>query len=274
VVAIAVSLLVLPDRARALGLDAAARALELAARLLPELLAGFRRKSDVLESRHMQDELGQAVSSFHAIAADVHRERLISLAAGPDPAVLARTLLRLRHDLVIIGRAGIAPLPQSIAERLRAPLRQIGASAGDYFLASAVALTSRHSPPPLEPVDTALVAYASEIAAMRRERLTHTLTGSEVERLFALSFALEQLKQNLSDLARCVQEWARGPGLIRANRAARRKNGLKGLFAWPWSRSSADKPVSQMRLAHNVPGVRLSSSRPRARAAGHLRIVK
>jgi hypothetical protein len=46
---------------------------------------------------------------------------------------------------------------------------------------------------------------------------TRDLSDSEVERLFALSFALEQLHHNLIDLARCVQEWA---GDVRAKTRA------------------------------------------------------
>ena len=51
----------------------------------------------------------------------------------------------------------------------------------------------------------------SEIAALRDEGLTRALSSSDLERRFALGFALEQLHQNLGDLRRCVQEWAR-PG--------------------------------------------------------------
>jgi hypothetical protein len=50
------------------------------------------------------------------------------------------------------------------------------------------------------------------INSLRSEGLTRALSNSEVERLFALSFALEQLHHNLIDLARCVREWAGGIG--------------------------------------------------------------
>jgi hypothetical protein len=50
------------------------------------------------------------------------------------------------------------------------------------------------------------------INSLRNEGLTRALSNSEVERLFALSFALEQLHHNLSDLSRCVREWAGGVG--------------------------------------------------------------
>jgi hypothetical protein len=58
-------------------------------------------------------------------------------------------------------------------------------------------------------VEVGLKAHTSEIASLRAEDLTHSLSISEVERLFALGFALEQLHQHFSDLERCVHEAAR-----------------------------------------------------------------
>jgi hypothetical protein len=56
-------------------------------------------------------------------------------------------------------------------------------------------------------VQTALEAYAAEVAAMRREGLTRGLPGDMTERFFALGFSLEQMRQNLGDLERRVSEW-------------------------------------------------------------------
>ena len=43
---------------------------------------------------------------------------------------------------------------------------------------------------------------------MRSEGLTLPLTSNEVEPVFALGFALEQLHQNFFDLQRCVRDYA------------------------------------------------------------------
>jgi len=212
-VALTVSLLVFPARAHALGLDAAGRVLELMAQGLPRLLAGFTGPIDPLDNHRIQEAIGQAVTAFQATAAEASRERMISLAAEPDPAVLARTLLRLRHDIVILGRAGVAPLPARIAERLAAPLVQMGTAARDYLSACAGALMSRKPPPPLAPLEAALAAYASEIATIRATALTHGLPASDIEHIFALGFVLQQLQHNYADLQRVVQEWARGSSL-------------------------------------------------------------
>jgi uncharacterized membrane protein YccC len=208
-VAVAVSFLVVPERAHGLGLDAAARILDQMARVLPELLAGFTRQIDTIAIPRIQDEMGQAVAAFQALAAEVQHERRVSLVAEPDPAPLSRTLLRLRHDFVIIGRATVEPLPGVLAARLAAELGGISASAGDYLRAAARALAGRRSPPPMESVEAVLEAYTSKINELRNEGVTRALSSSDLERLFALGFALEQLHENFTDLGRCVQEWAR-----------------------------------------------------------------
>jgi uncharacterized membrane protein YccC len=208
-VAVAVSLLVFPERAHGLGADAAAVALDQFARVLPELLAGFTRKLDVGEVRRIQDETGRAVAACQAFIAEAKRERLIQVVAEPDPAPLSRTLLRLRHDFIIVGRAVVAPLPDILAERLGPQLARVGASASAYLHNSASALTARRLPPAIDALEAALDAYTAEITAMRSAGLTRALSSSEVEPLFALGFALEEMHQHLLDLDRCVREWAR-----------------------------------------------------------------
>ena len=204
-----VSLLVLPQRAYGLGLDAAARLLDLLARLLLKLLAGFTQALDVAETTRMQQEAGRALAAFQAIAAEAKGERTINLVAEPDPAPLARTLLRLRHDLVIIGRAATAPLPQEFAERLGPSLARVAEYTSKYLHESASALGSRRLPTPLKPMEEALAAYNLEIAALRGEGLTRGLSIAEAEQLFTLGFALEQMLRDCADLERCVQELAR-----------------------------------------------------------------
>jgi hypothetical protein len=119
-----------------------------------------------------------------------------------------RTLLRLRHDLVMIGRAAAVPLPGVFCTHLGPPLARVGESAADYLRATGAALIGRRDPPPLDAIDAALAAYAAEIATARRERRTQDLPGDAVERIFAVGFALEQMRQNFIDLARCATEFA------------------------------------------------------------------
>jgi uncharacterized membrane protein YccC len=207
-IAVAVSLLVFPERAHGLGVDAAARILGQLANALPELLTGFTHNlaGDVI--RRIQDDIGEAVTGLQAITAEAERERLVNLLAEPDPGRLSRILLRLRHDLVIIGRGANRPLPDAIAQRLRPLLARLAADASDFLRNSATALVERRSPPTLDQAEAALQAYRSEIIALRKEGATRALSNEEAERVFALGFGLEQFHRNLADLRRSVEEYA------------------------------------------------------------------
>ncbi len=136
-------------------------------------------------------------------------EQVTRFADAPDPGPLLRTLLRLRHDLVMIGRAAAVPLPESVRPRLGALIGHVAESTADYLRASAAALAAREGPPSFDAVEAALDRYAAEVAAIRGEGLTRGWGNDGVERLFALGFTLEQMRRNLGDLARCVSELAR-----------------------------------------------------------------
>jgi hypothetical protein len=127
-------------------------------------------------------------------------------------------VLRLRHDLVMIGRAATVPLPEQFQARLGPPLARFVEAAADYLRAARVALIGRRNPPPIDAVEAALDAFATAIATARHERLTQGLPVDEVERIFALGFALEQLHQNFIDLGRCVTEFAE-PGTVSKQRS-------------------------------------------------------
>ena len=227
-VAIAVSVLVFPDRAHRLGLEVAARILRQMADVLPKFLAGFTQRLDMAEIGRMQDDLGKSVTTFQALAEEAKRERMVSITHDQDPAPLSRTLLRLRHDLVILGRAAAVPLPEAFAKRLGPLIARFGAAASEFLRGCATALAEGRDPPPLPPADAALKSFDSEVAALRSEGLTRALSTTEVERLFALGFALEQLCRNLSDLAQRVQEYARRDG---------RRNKIMKIFKFEQART-------------------------------------
>jgi hypothetical protein len=209
-VAVAVSLLVFPERAHGLGVKAAVRILDQLAQTLPKILSGFTHKMDPIAATRLQNEIGAAVSGFQSIVAEVKHEPFVGLTVEPDPGPLSRTLLRLRHDLVIIGRAAAMPLPDVFVERLGPLLTRLGGQISDLLRASAAALDTRSAPPALDAVTAALRAYSSEVTSTRDEGLTLKLSTDEAENLFALGFGLEQMHGNLGDLRRCVREWARG----------------------------------------------------------------
>jgi uncharacterized membrane protein YccC len=208
IIGLGVSYLVFPARARLLAENAAARMLDLVVRVLPDLFAGFTRPLDPHAILSLQDSVGKAFANLDAIGEEARRERLPYFAVAPDLGPLVRTLLRLRHDLVMIGRAAQAPLPAAFRLRLAPLLESVSETVDGYLRETAAALRGRRAPPSLEAVDAALDRYAAEMGAVRREGLTRDLLTDEVERIFVLGFALEQLRQHLEDLGRCVQECA------------------------------------------------------------------
>jgi uncharacterized membrane protein YccC len=208
VTALAVSL-VLPARARSLAIEAAGHMLVLAARSLPELFACFMQTRDAAATARLQDAIGQAFARLDTTAAEARHERIGFLAAEPDLGPLLRTLLRLRHDLVMIGRAAAVPLADAFQLRLGAPLARVAESLEVYLRQSGEALAARRSPPPLAATEAALDGYAEALAGIRRDGLTLGLPVDTVERIFTLAFALEQIHRHLHDLERCVREVAR-----------------------------------------------------------------
>jgi uncharacterized membrane protein YccC len=203
-IALAVSFLVYPERAHGLAIEAGACLLELMATALGELLDGFARNLDAGSVQRMQDGIGEGFARLGTIENEVQRERLTYLSVEPDLGPMLRTLLRLRHDLVMIGRAAVVPLPSAFQERLGPALAGFRETAIDYLRWSSAALIGRRAPPALDGVDETLGDYTAAMAALRSAGLTRDLSGDAVEHIFTLGFALEQLHRNFHDLERCV----------------------------------------------------------------------
>jgi uncharacterized membrane protein YccC len=206
VIGLLVSFLVLPSSAHRQMRQAAARLLELMARALVALVDGLRGGLDVDALHRLQDGIGQGVTELNAIGAEAERERRARLSADADTGPLRRTLLRLRHDLVMVGRAAGMPLPETL-QTLAPRLNEIAAAAASYLRACSGALTAGQGAPTLDPFEQALEAYGQEVEAVRARGLTRALPGDAAERFFAVGFALEQMHQNLRDLQRVVGEW-------------------------------------------------------------------
>ena len=208
---LAASFLVLPSRAHRQIRANAARLIELIAGAFAELLAGMTRGLDNDALHRIQDGIGAAVTALQAMGQEAERERAARLSSGPDTGPLLRTTLRLRHDVVMIGRECLVALPANVQGRLDAPLSGVREAITDHLRASAAALRNGTSPPVIDPVQFALQGYAEEVASVRRDGLIRGLPGDAAERFFALGFSLEQMRQNLADLDRCVAEWSATP---------------------------------------------------------------
>jgi uncharacterized membrane protein YccC len=206
-----VSFLVLPSRAVSQIRINAAQLLELLAAAFAELLAGLTRGLDNDALHRIQDGIGTAMASLHATGLEAERERATHLSSGPDTGPLLRTIQRLRHDVVMIGRASVVPLPANVQARLARPLSDVSNAIVDYMRAAAAALRNGSGAVDIQPVDAALQAYGAEVAALRSEGLIRGVPVDVAERFFALGFSLEQMRQNLNDLDRCHSEWCAMP---------------------------------------------------------------
>jgi uncharacterized membrane protein YccC len=207
IVGFIVSFFVFPSRAHAITTEAAADTLELVAMALSQLLE-HHCGGEPANIRSINAQIGTFLTRLNASGAEAEHERIARLTSGPDTGPLLRTLLRLRHDIVILGRAVGCELPESVQSRLEPPLQRISAPATDFLHAAAAALRARKPPPSLEAIETAFGAYTGEFGEVRHAGLTRDMTSEAAERLFALGFALEQMREHLGEVHRVVGEWA------------------------------------------------------------------
>jgi uncharacterized membrane protein YccC len=160
-VALVVSHLVFPARARVLARTAAADMLEAMARALPRLFTGLIEPQDPETIRGLQRDVAAAFARLDAMEQEARRERATAAGAESDLAPLRQTLLRMRHDLVMIGRAALVPLPPVLRDRLKLSL---------------AALATGRAPAESAELDAAFDARAREIASLRAEGLLKSLS--------------------------------------------------------------------------------------------------
>ena len=111
-VAAAVSMLVFPERAHKLGIQAASRLLRDMAGLLPAVLSAFTQSADLNGIRRRQTDLGRAVGAFDELAAEATRplstaevERLFALGLALDQLFQNAGDLARRIEEYSTGRA-------------------------------------------------------------------------------------------------------------------------------------------------------------------------
>jgi hypothetical protein len=156
----------------------------------------------------VQNKIREAFERLETIVVEAKHERMTRLSTEPDQGVLLRTVRRLRHDLIMIERAAVGSLPAEYLARVAPSLARIGERCSEYLHACAVALLARDNPPSMGAVAGAQDDYATEMAALRREGFTRGFSADTAEHIFALGFALDQLRRDLIDLARCVAEFS------------------------------------------------------------------
>ena len=199
-VGMTVSLFVLPARAHALLGEAAGRVLQRLADLFSDLMSALTAPIDAGAVLARNDAVRVALTALEAVSDEAARERRNYLSDDSDPEPVTRTLRRVRHDLILIGRVAAEPLAEPARTRLKEPLSVLSQAGTEFLRGTGQAFVHRLSPRSLEEFDRALAAVVSTF---------DTIKGDE--RLVALDFGLEQLRRNLGDLCHRAQEFARLP---------------------------------------------------------------
>jgi uncharacterized membrane protein YccC len=201
-VGLLVSVLIVPARASRLVLARAARVAELLADQL-ETLAQTEEQG-AAEMTALVVSTRQTLSRLETLVGEAARERSSRLADTPDPEPLFRTLMRLRHDVVMLRRAmreGGHAMRDPISQRWShaaatgaAALRDVGR-----------ALPEGRIPQPLDAVTAAVSDYRTSLDEAARQQ---ALPPDAAWRLFGAGFALDQFRRDLTDLRERAQEFA------------------------------------------------------------------
>ena len=200
IVALLVALLVVPARAHGLLYDVARGALALMADQATRVLAGVADPIDSAVVLSGNDRIRAAIERASASADEASRERRSYVTEAPDPEPLVRALRRLSHDLVMVARVLRTPLPDAVRVPLAAAAGEVAAALASQMIGIGAAISGNSALPAPGPLDRAFDAYDQAVAGLRREGLTRALSDEDVERIFGLSFGIEQIRRNLDDL--------------------------------------------------------------------------
>jgi len=211
-VGLAVSILVVPERAQARLADAAADAILELRSLADLLLAELTRSPDAVALSATHSRLNQALSRVEGLVDEVKRERAHRLSDTPDVEPFARTLRRLRHDITAVDRTLTEPLPPLTLPHLADAGGELRRALADYLAAAAAAVRERRPPPVLDAVEAALRAFRDSMDRLRQSGTLRQLTIDDLERVLGLAFALQQLAPHLTDLAERIAEHATSAG--------------------------------------------------------------
>jgi len=203
VVAILTMLLVFPSRAGpALALHIS-RTLPLYFQLTSDLLnMALAGRYDEKTVAAASANIRAAITTNAALSGEVQTEVAGYLADSPNPEALLTALRRLWHTELMLARAVSRPLPASIQAMLRAGLEALRDAVGALRAeVSEAAGSMKHAAPDIAAVEAAIANLNGKVASMRDSDELRSLPMDDVLRLMTLDFALEQLRQNLKDVA-------------------------------------------------------------------------
>ena len=204
VVGVLAALLVLPARAGDHLRDSAAEALGDCAALLT-LLAG-RLGGSGADPAALNLRLRKTLAKADTLIGEARRERVGTLIGPADPAPIIRSVRRLWHSEIILGRASDSPLSAPVKAALGATLDQAVTAATKRMTALAAAVEAKATLGDGTALDHAVAALQSSVDALRGSG--GDLDGHEFGQAFAIAFTFAQIRDNLADLAERLREQA------------------------------------------------------------------
>jgi uncharacterized membrane protein YccC len=206
VVGLAVAILVFPARAHGTLVDKAAQTITLLAEVLRNMLADLDGIRDDAAFARLHERIRASLAEAETAGVEAERERSSHLTDDPDPATLLRAIRRLRHTVILIGRASTEPLPEPALPHFLEPLHRIDDAMAEYLVSLSRSIQRRLPPPSPETVNAALDGYDQAMLLVWKQPRTRDMPLNAVGRIFALSFALEQLRENARDLRDRAEE--------------------------------------------------------------------
>jgi len=147
----------------------------------------------------------EAIDTNAALSAQAQTEVAGFLADSPNPEALLTALRRLWHTELIMARAVSEPLPDSVRPLLREGLEELRDAVME--LRVEVSEEPRHdATPDTAAVEAAIAKLNSAVAAIRDSDALRQMPMNDALRLMTLDFGLEQLRQNLKDVANRANE--------------------------------------------------------------------
>lgn len=204
IVALAVTFVILPARAHNQLREAAARVARLNADLMDLLMDVLMNEQDRQGAPAIHTKIRAALKQTEAAAEEAGRERRMRVSDERDPEPVVRTLYRVRHDLVMVGRAAVKPLPEAIMGELGPLAKTLRHDAGTLLRGISASLMAHAAAPAIDDYLAGARALSQAIEALAEDK--KRLPAEETARLFALRFALGQLGEDMRDLVSRTNE--------------------------------------------------------------------
>ena len=221
-IGVAVALIVVPSRADSRLRTEASRALALLAKLITIEVEGPNGEASDEALAAVSEEIYAAYHSIDALTKEVREEHASHLTRGGlEPNPLRRCLRHLRTAAFFLHRVTRMPWPVSLGDTLVAATRAVTEATRNYLLALGPAIEAGAQPPSLQDLEQAFTQFATAVAAERQKEVADAtqnhgadktrreVDGDDATFVSTFSFALEQVRYSLEELAECVADMSK-----------------------------------------------------------------